>query len=103
MNKMEQSFEELAQENSELRNTIKELRSDKSDLQDDLDEARSDLEYERTEKEEAQEELERIRETNDNLSSKFNEAFEYYHTIWLDETKDQQLITRMKEIYAEFK
>lgn len=86
----------------ELRETITELRSDKSDLQNDLDEVRSELRSEKQENEELQERIDEL-EQQEPLSKSFNEAFEYYHTIWLDETKDQQLITRMKEIHSEFK
>lgn len=83
----------------ELRETITELRSDKSDLQDDLDEVRSELRDEKEEKEELQEELDILKQTAW-LWDDFSEAFEYYSTIWNDDTKDQQLITRMKELYG---
>ncbi len=87
----------------ELRDTINELRSDKEDLQERIDDLQRDVDFEKSENEELQERIDKLEEWNESLAQRFNEAFEYYNTIWLDETKDQKLITRMKEIYAEFK
>lgn len=91
--------DELAQENNSLRERVDTLEKRETSLESDLDEVRSELRSEKQENEELQEELDTLKQTAW-LWDDFSEAFEYYSTIWNDDTKDQQLITRMKELYG---
>lgn len=87
----------------ELRDKIESLRSDKSDLQDRVEELQRDFDSEESDNDELRQQIEELENTKEGIIWKFRESFEYYHTIWLDDTKDSQLIARMKEIYNEFK
>lgn len=99
----DQSYEEIAQERNSLRDEVDRLKRRNASLESDLDDAKDDLRRKENEIDDLEGDIDDLNQEKGDFKWKFTEIMENYLYIWRDETKDQQLITRMKEIYAEFK